>query len=64
MILIIENIKGGKAGRMPLCFQMNFHRVGHHGTPLDKKEVRLTIMDHRQFPIQDAAAFDLRMNLG
>ncbi len=49
---------------MPLRFQLNFHRVGHHGAPLDKKEVRLTIVDHRQFPIQDAAAFDLRMNLG
>ena len=48
---------------MPLRFQLNFHRVGHHRPPLDKKEVRLAVVDHRQFPIQNTAAFDLRMNL-
>ena len=59
MVLVIQNIEGGKAGRILLCRKLNFQRSAHQASPLDLIEIRLSVSDYRQLAVQNAPAGDL-----
>ena len=56
MVLIIEEIKSGKAGGTPHCRKLNFQRTAHQASPLYFIKIRFPISDNRQLTIQNTAA--------